>query len=276
MLIDISTILASERKSNDSAVGYDNKSMAWVIDGYNGLYKDPFDNWNNEGQWYAKTLSKYLENTDNKGKSLKEILKGASAHLESQYCGLKGIEKDSIGEKAGPFAGISLVRLLGHTAEYFQLGYPEIIVDTNHSVQTFQDERIHCIDTKMKEKQFNWENRPALLKERAIIDKYLNKQNGFWELNFSDTPIEHGKVGKFPVCDGTQILLLSKGVLGAFQPFGIYSDPKYLVMDAGCHGLQRIWNMIRHYENSDPECKKFQRIRTHENIAAAFLQIRAN
>ena len=23
-----------------------------------------FDNWNNEGQWYAKTLSKYLENTD--------------------------------------------------------------------------------------------------------------------------------------------------------------------------------------------------------------------
>ncbi len=157
----------------------------------------------------------------------------------------------------------------GHAAEYFLLGYPEIIVSADGDIQVFRDGRTDRIGSEMESAGTDPEADDG-------NTTYRNRQNGFWELNFSGTPVEHGRTGKFPICDGMQILLLSKGASQALSPFRIYEDPEYLMSDAKSRGLEYVWNMIRHYEAGDPERRKFRRTRSCENVAAALLEIRAD
>lgn len=265
------------KKENEDVYGVTHYG-AFVMDGASALTLCNFTPAENDVVWMVKWWERYLKvHLDELEQPIHCIIeKGVIAFNEvfSQY---KPVELLSPLEKVS--SSIGIIRMHNKQLECFVLGDVEIsIKHKDEQLEIVTDERIKCLDAQvirlMSEnkdrekmcvfKEFTAEE-CSLLKNNRMK---MNTEDGYYILSHDAIAIKNAIYKVYPLENLESCLLSSDGI----NPLDRFYTRIRLMDEIKKAGLTHLFEQLRNLENDDKTKVVLQRLKTHDDATAIFLE----
>jgi len=261
---------------NEDFFGWANDA-AWVIDGATGVSENKLP-YPSDAYWFVRTFSRFLDQgllTTPQATTF-DILNAAISQTRSQYGNNNEIE-------TAPSAAFIMVRLLEENIEVCSLGdCKALFLSDLGKLEYFYDASLEPFENKTLDalKKFRSEQ-PEVLQQEIIQQlkpvirenrRFMNQPNGYSILSLNEIDANALKVRYIPYRQNLKIAMMTDGFLRYTETLGqgSYLDLYNRAMNTP---LDLILKEIRQLEQSDPECKKFVRVKRSDDATAIVVEV---
>jgi hypothetical protein len=279
MIIDAGT--DTIKKENEDVYGV-TRYGAFVIDGASALTEGSFSPAENDVVWLVKWWEHYLKaNLDELEQPLHCIIeKGVIAYNEA-FSIYRPVELLSQLERVS--ASIGIIRMRDKHLECFVLGDVEIsIKHKGGQLEILTDERIKHLDAQViqlmnkntdREKTCVFKGFTAeewsLLKNNR---KKMNTEDGYYILSHDVIAIKNAIYKVYPLENLESCLLSSDGI----SPLDRFYTRIQLMDEIKKTGVNRLFEQLRDLERNDKTKVILQRLKTHDDATAIFMEFNEN
>lgn len=221
--------------------------------------------------WYVGQLAAaILDNADlGPGAALAEAIE-RTADQHRSTCDLD--------HPATPSAAVAILRLSGGLLDYLVLGDTTIVMQRGDSLAVITDDRVNR--TAVAERTAadllpvgSPEKAEALLAMKHAELAVRNRPGGYWVAAADPAVVEHAIVGRVPVGEVRQVVMLSDGAARAVDAFDLLDWPAVLDLLA-TDGPDELITRVRSVERSDPAGARWPRNKTSDDATAVYLDWR--
>lgn len=251
---------------------------AFVMDGASALTDCRFTPAVNDVVWMVNWWKRYLtEHLDELERPLKKIMKKGVSAFNKAFAVYKPPEQLSKLEQVSSSLGI--VRKHETHLECFVLGDVEISLKHKDGlIKILTDERIKHLDAqviqlmnqnRLREKSCVFKD--FTLEELSLLKKNRMKMNtdeGYYILSHDVTAISKG-IHEVYSCDRLESCLLSSDGL---SPLNLFFERSALMDEIKKIGTSALVDKLRAIEAFDEEKRVLQRLKTHDDATAVFLE----
>ena len=262
--MEVNSLSKGYRHFNEDAVLVIKDHLFVVIDAATGLgekFHEPSD-----GVFLAKELKEELLKLYQSGKFLaKTFDKEINLISKRIYCRfIKGHRKELTERYQYPNASVAICFIDVCDVHIFSIGdVSSFIRFKNNKVRYVSDRSMPILDRRMAEQGININNGLEQLRENR---NRVNRRGRKPSFGIYKNPKLKFKHELFDIRDLSEVYLCSDGYYEAFDIFKIYKTRRELFnlkVD-----LQDVYKNVVKYANSDPELKKYPRIKPVDDISA--------
>ncbi|MFC6864171.1 protein phosphatase 2C domain-containing protein [Halomicroarcula sp. GCM10025817] len=254
---------------------------AIVLDGATGLTDATYTDAESDGRWYVETLSREIQQRIRDGKSLTEIVEASIVAVSERFEELTGAEKLEKHEK--PSGAGAIVRWQGETLEYFILGDCSVVLETAdgtipvlgkgpRDLDNRVVDRIEAIRAESTEPVSYNEVRERvddmLIKHRRM----MNEQDGYWTLGQTPEAVQYAQTDEIPKEKVEQLIAFTDGFELLVPTYDVFVDWEGLVQYISHNGLDRAIKTLRAFEQADPECRAYPRLKPSDDIGVVHVE----
>ncbi len=274
--IDVLTLPGNPAKPNDDSFAH-NEDAAVVFDGATGLGEQLMPG-NSDAAWLAHFGARRLM-AHAKNRRPKDALRAALADAENSFKGLR--RRAPVATYEIPFASMMFIAENETGFDAFWFGDCGLLVKrgaepTEIIGETFEKRALEASRVKMLADARGLapaaglslpEYLPSLRKARNRV----NTDSG-WLFGPDARAADHVAQAKIAAQEGTHVLLASDGFLALATDYGSY-DADALMQAALSKGLAALGEELRAIEESDPEGRKFARLKKSDDATALLLKL---
>ena len=262
--MEVNSLSKGYRHFNEDEVLVIKDHLFVVIDAATGLgaqYNEPSD-----GVFLAKELKEEINNLYHSGKlNAKTFAKEMNLISKRIYRRfIKGHKKELTERYQYPNASIAICYIDICDVHIFSIGDTSSFIRfKNNKVRYISDRSIPILDRKTAEQGYNINNGIEVLKENR---NRVNRRGRKPSFGLYKNPKLKFKHELFDIRDLSEVYLCSDGYYEAFEIFKIYKTRRELFslkVD-----LQDVYKNIVKIANSDPELKKYPRLKPVDDISA--------
>lgn len=263
-----------------------NEDLVWVgersaivLDGATGLTDTQYTEAESDGLWYVESLLDELQgriqSPESLGHVVTESIEGVAKRFEAYP------ENADVGPDQRPSAAGAILRSNGDVVEYFVLGDCSVIFETNEAVMPVIGEGPRELDSRVRQRMNQLRgdaSRPIPYPElRELVDDMLirhreqmNKPGGYWTLSMTLEATEHAHTGELSLNELRRFVAFTDGFEGLVHRYDVFANWGSLLRYLSQNGLNRAINTLRAYENSDPECRQYPRIKPSDDVGVIY------
>jgi hypothetical protein len=251
------------------------RTIAWVIDGSTGISDHPtIPGAETDAAWFAEKLSASFEHHLGRGtlqRSLRHHLGTAVNSVADAY------ENSMLGRLPGaelvPSASVVALRASRPNSAWevqvARLGDCVCIVRDMQGTRIFPSTLAEDFDQEFELICATNDARSGL--QQALIQRRLsaNTKDGYRIVSAKrDTGFAASEV-TFQIAHPATFLVASDGMCRIVQKYGAYTFDELLDVVAR-RGIEEVYRELRGFEASDPDCKRFPRVKVHDDASAVF------
>ncbi len=262
--MEINSLCKGYRQFNEDAVLVIKDHLFVVIDAATGLGEKYFEP--SDGVFLTQELKREILNLYNTGKlNAKNFTKEMNLISKRIYRKfIKGHRKELTERYQFPNASIAICYIDICDVHIFSIGDTSSFIRfKNNKTRYISDRSIPILDRKTAEQGINILNGLDILKENR---NKLNRRGRKPSFGLYKNPKLKFKHELFDIRDLSEVYLCSDGYYEAFNIFKIYKTRRELFnvkVD-----LQDVYKNILKYASSDPDLKKYPRIKSVDDISA--------
>ncbi|MGH3714474.1 MAG: hypothetical protein ACRDT4_13575 [Micromonosporaceae bacterium] len=217
--------------------------------------------------WYVRRLATALlaGDADNPGEPLPELLAGAIRTVRDSHGA--GCDLDHPGT---PQATVTLLRAAGPYADYLVLCDSPLLLRRGGRVEVVTDPRHTRVVEQLGAMPPG--GTPARLRAQVEFQRrYANQPGGYWIAAADPGAARHAVTGRVPLSGAdrlTDAALLTDGASCAVA-YGLCDWAGLLDVLAG-RGPYHLIALVRDAERSDPECRRWPRLKRHDDATAVY------
>jgi hypothetical protein len=272
---DVLTLPGNPAKPNEDSFTHIENAAA-VFDGATGLGEQLMPG-ESDAAWLAQFGARRLM-AHIKTKRPKDAIRAAMADAENSFKGLR--RRAPAATYENPFASMMLVAESVNGIEVFWFGDCGLLVK-RESVEvigdTFGKRAMEAARVKMLADARGLApaagvNRPEYLQSLRKARNRVNTETGGWLFGPDPRAADHVSHAEIEAPAGTHLLLASDGFLALATDYGRY-DADGLMNAALSKGLAALGEELRAIEDSDPEGRKFARLKKSDDATALLVRI---
>lgn len=255
-------------------------STAWVLDGASGIDQKMI-NGETAPRWFVQSFSAALADTLLKrpGLSTLDLINHAIRQCRDQWNAL------SQSDAAMPIATLAMLRVIDEQIELTSVGDCSIRYDDQaQNTQVFVDRSIEPFEQRtLRDLKSLQDSNPqtahsvlkAKLKQRRRENRrFLNVAGGYNALSLSGVSQSNLTTTKIALFPGQEFLLSTDG-LSRYSDVLELGDDRDLLRKTGSRPLNDILSEIRFAEEADPHCRRFLRVKTHDDVTGIIVRPQA-
>jgi hypothetical protein len=269
------------KKENEDVYGV-TRYGAFVMDGASALEQHSFCPAENDVVWMVKWWEQYLKaHLDELERPLQCIIEKGVIAFNEAFSMYKPVELLSQLEKVS--ASIGIIRMHDKHLECFVLGDVEISLrHKDGKLEIVTDERIKRLDAQVIQLMNQNRNREnecvfkdftasewALLKNNRMK---INTEDGYYILSHDVKAIKKAIYKVYPLTNLESCLLSSDGI----SPLDRFYTRLQLMDKIKNIGLLHLFEQLRALERDDKVKVNLQRLKTHDDATAIFLEFNEN
>ncbi|MFB6253917.1 MAG: hypothetical protein ABEI06_04850 [Halobacteriaceae archaeon] len=262
----------------DTATLMDN--AAWVFDGASGVSHNTITDFSSDGEWYVRRFDDHLRESITADRSLREITASIIDTLRNEYfsyantCDLDAVEY--------PLAAGVILRWDEATIEYLQASDCSFVVrftDGSTAVHLGQGPRawdaltIESIIEKQRTQDLD--HNTAREEARDLIEtsrEYKNTTEGYWTFGFDQEATNHFHIGEFDRNSIVALLIFSDGFERLVETFPAFETWDNVIDFIQCYDLDHTFRILREFEQRDPDCLQYPRMKQSDDAACVYLE----
>lgn len=188
-------------------------------------------------------------------------------------------------EMVMPSSTIVMVRLLDQTIEYFILGDSYFILKNDYNILVEFDDRLKNIAVPIRRKIKNvliegkgYTSNELINLKKLLVEEENNNRNkvdGYWIISNNLQAIENGIYNSISIENTSNItlFLMSDGFARAFSTFRVFKSWDEFITYINEKGLSSCVDLVRRYEEMDPEGIKYPRTSKSDDASALVLTV---
>ena len=268
---------------NEDAWGMNGGEAAWVIDGATGLGEQLLRGALSDAAAYAQQANIQFKSTlKEKNTDLRTDLRRTVKALGEWVQSNLIREPESLFEL--PSAATGLIKINSDKLNMAFLGDIKCILGRGQNCITYGSSPLEALERNMLEELAGLQRRfpdataeeirnalnPILRQNRSL----MNTENGYWVMSDDTRAAEHAYCATDSIEPGDQILLMSDGFYRLIDTFNLYSPHNLMARATAPNGLSFLYNELRIVENSDPDGRRYPRVKKSDDATAIFLTIK--
>ena len=262
--MEVNSICKGYRQFNEDAVLVIKDHLFVVIDAATGLGEKIFEP--SDGVFLTQELKKEILNLYNSGKfnakSFTKEMNLISKRIYRKF--IKGHRKELTERYQFPNASVTICYIDICDVHIFSIGDTSTFIRfKNNKVRYISDRSIPILDRKTALKGINISNGLDVLRENR---NRINRRGRMPSFGIYKNPKLKFKHELFDIRDLSEVYLSSDGYYSAFDIFKIYKTRRELFNTKV--DLQDVYKNIIKAANSDPDLKKYPRIKPVDDISA--------
>jgi hypothetical protein len=275
--VDVLTLPGNPAKPNDDSFAHI-ENAAVVFDGATGLGESLMPG-ESDAAWLAHFGARRLM-AHVKTKRPKDAIRAAMADAEKSFRGLR--RRAPVAAYEHPFASMMFIAANENGLDAFWYGDCGLLVKRQDAPveiagDTFEKRAMEASRVKMLADARGLApaagvNRPEYLEALRKARNRVNTQTGGWLFGPDARAADHASHVAISVPTGTHLLLASDGFLALATDYGRY-DADGLMQAALSKGLAALGEELRAIEESDPEGRKFARLKKSDDATALLLRL---
>lgn len=257
------------------------EGVALVLDGATGLTDTQYTDAESDGRWYVETLSDEIQDRIVSDEPLTRIVEASIEVVSDRFAEFTGNATLQRHEK--PSAAGAIVRWDGETVEYLVLGDCSVILETADRTVPVLGEGPRELDDRVVEhmEELRAEATEQIsygeLRERVddmLIEhrKQMNEQDGYWTLGQTPEAVQYALTDEFPQEAVQELVIFTDGFEGLVPTYDAFVDWKRLLQYISHNGLDRAINVLRAFEQADPECRAYPRIKPSDDVGVVHVE----
>ncbi|WP_058367727.1 hypothetical protein [Haloparvum sedimenti] len=254
-----------------------------VLDGATGLSDRSVTDAASDGRWYVEALAEELGDRidEGGGRGLRDLASEAVAAVADRYGDHPGAAEQDSHEV--PSAAGAVLRW-DDDLEYLVLGDCGVVVDAGPESRAVLGEGPRELDRRVVEEMVaireaadgavSYES----LRERVhpmLVDhrKRKNREGGYWTFGLDPSAVDHAATGSLDRRDAEFAVAFTDGFEPVCTTYDAFADWSTLVPYLRTDGIERAVRILRAFEESDPECREYPRLKPSDDVAVATVDL---
>lgn len=280
----LSAVTAPGATINEDAFGIHpdaaRPSAVWVLDGVTGLNEGPLLPGPTDAAWFVAQVQELLPAllAQEVERPVSALVRALSARQAEAWLDSRGVCEDS----ETPAASFALARLLGDEIEITRLGDCSVLIERhNGSVEVLRNLALERLEAQLKHmilelrlsgkddpETIRTELLPALRAQRSR----RNAPSGYGVLAPEQECLDMLMVERVPASAVRRILLASDGYYRLVDVYGAFGDAE-LIEHTELQGAEQLLGRLREIEQSDPEARRYPRLKASDDATAVLLRV---
>ena len=273
--VDVLTLPGNPAKPNEDSFAHI-ENAAVVFDGATGLGEQLMPG-ESDAAWLSQFGARRLM-SHIKTKRPKDAIRAAMADAENSFMGLR--KRAPVATYENPFASLMLIASNEIGIDAFWFGDCGLLVK-RQTVEVIGDAfdkraaeaaRVKMLADARGLAPAAGVNRPEYLEPLRKARNRVNTETGGWLFGPDPRAADHVSHARIETPAGTHLLLASDGFLALATDYGCYNADG--LMDAALSkGLATLGEELRGIEETDPEGRKFARLKKSDDATALLLKL---
>jgi len=252
----------------------------WVLDGATTLTENHIEESETDGVWFVNNWEKELEKRIHQDSHLSDIVRDCIRSTRESYQEITEVEPSNRLET--PAATTAIVREKSGSIEYFVLGDSSVLFESqNGDVDAILGEGPRVYDQKavgkleeviqdqnLSYKQAREEIQDMLRRHRRLE----NTASGYWTLGFDTDAVEHADTGRYATDQISSVCIFTDGFERIKSTFDVFVTWESLIEYIRTNRGDRALEILRAFEKSDNECKKYPRLSPSDDATLAIAE----
>jgi serine/threonine protein phosphatase PrpC len=253
----------------------------WILDGATGLSKKRLlPSASSDAQWFVRAVDQELRNADWSA-ATEILLRSAMQQVYRKFC---DESRGSSEQALWPFSSFALVRVLGSSIEFVNLGDCRILWTSSDAkaVKSFGWSRVTELDGNVVQEinrlhregttdnEVVWQTiSPIIQANRAL----KNQPGGYWILDVAGEGLGHLQRMELRPSEVDRVLLCTDGYYRLVDTYRTRSE-ETLLKDSMELGIAGTIRSIREIELADDRCLSFPRIKPSDDATAVLAVVK--
>jgi hypothetical protein len=278
-MLETDSLVVSGGNVNEDLVRFQGDAVV-ILDGATGLTERTITDAPTDGRWYVEALAEELTARLDSDDSLTDIAATAVTALAERYedhSGLRAVESHEQPSAAGV-----ILRWNRSQIEYLVLGDCSVVFETDSGTRSILGEGPRELDKKVveemvairdaSEEQIGYESLRSQV-HSMIVDhrKQKNEPDGYWTFGLDPEAVDHAEAGSV----STETTEFVYGFTDGFEPvcttYDAFADWSTLATYLRTNGPNRAIRILRAFEEADPECLSYPRLKPSDDVGIATL-----
>jgi hypothetical protein len=273
-MVNIEQRVLSGSPPNEDYVWTDD-GAAIVLDGATGLTDATYTDAESDGRWYVETLSHEIQQRIATEKSLARVVEASIGAVSDRFEELTGAEKPEKHER--PSGAGAVIRWQGEMLEYFVLGDCSVILETEdgtipvlgkgpRDLDNQVVDRIESIRAESTEPVSYTEVRERVDDMLVKHRRMMNEEDGYWTLGQTPEAVRYAQTNEIPKGEIEELIAFTDGFEVLVPTYNVFVDWEGLLQYISYNGLDRAIKTLRAFEQADPECRAYPRLKPSDDI----------
>ena len=262
---------------NEDAVGFigdpDDIEAAWALDGVTGINELSLGLHGSDAQWFVARIDAHLRSLLPGARELQSVMSGLVDRL------IDDLAHISLPDNYDPPAAcIAAICRIGAEWQAMRLGDCRLLAEDAkgfHRIVEFpNDDFDHWVTAEAARlraegmsdlKDIAQTLQPALFADR----RRRNRPGGYGVIEANRACLAFAEY--MPLADPTAVLLTSDGFFRLVDHYGETTESELLRRAVADGGISTLYDALRRIEQSDPQCRKFPRLKPKDDASAIAL-----
>lgn len=267
-------------KEENEDICFTSESMAWVLDGASGLYKQQITNQKSDAAWFVHQLDSYLKKHLMDDMDINEIIRNALIEIKERFLcfpNAKSVEDY-------PSCAAAILRVRNDVLEYYVMADCELLLkDKNENITKISDYRVSQFDDKaiqmaiQEAKRTNtsvWECHDVMIPMELENRKMKNEKGGYFALSDNPDVCEEALMGSFDINNLTSLCLCSDGFAQYYQTMKVVEDEESLFHDLETLSLANMHERMYQKQQADATLTSYPRFRLTDDNTIIYGKIK--
>lgn len=249
-----------------------------VLDGATGLTERTITDAQSDGRWYVETLAEELTARLDADETLADIAAAAVTALADRYDDHP--RSEAVDPHEEPSAAGVVLRWNRSEIEYLVLGDCSVVFETDDGTRAILGEGPREFDRKVVEEmvaireasdeEVGYESlrnevHPMIVDHR----KQKNEPGGYWTFGLDPEAVDHADIGSVRTESIGYVFAFTDGFEPVCTTYDAFAEWSTLGTYLRANGLERATRILRAFEDSDPECRAYPRLKPSDDVGIA-------
>ncbi|USZ71830.1 protein phosphatase 2C domain-containing protein [Natronosalvus halobius] len=263
-----------------------NEDLAWhgentvaILDGATGLGNQSVTDRESDGRWYVERLAEELSSQFERDRDLETVAAEAVASVSDDFEKLRRAE--TVAQHERPSAAGVCCRWTEDKLEYFVLGDCTLIVRSEDGVDVIRGEGPRELDRRVIDTMVDIRNEAGSIPHDALLERVRpmlvehrarqNEPDGYWTFGLDPAATSRGRSGTYDLATLRDALLFTDGFEPLCELYDAFEGWKQVLRYVDDNGLERAIRLLRAFENADPGCEAFPRLKPSDDVGVVAL-----